>query len=47
MPEVARLGVNLSEREVERLADLFLAVQEVALEGRRRGSKDCFNQLPT
>ena len=32
MPEVARLGVNLSGREVERLADLFLAVEEVALE---------------
>jgi len=31
-PEVARLGVNLSGREVERLADLFLAVEEVALE---------------
>jgi hypothetical protein len=30
-PEVARLGVNLSGREVERLADLFLAVKEVAL----------------
>jgi hypothetical protein len=32
-PEVARLGVNLSGREVERLADLFLAVEEAALEG--------------
>src|SRR5580704_15664458 len=31
-PEVVRLGVNLSGREVERLADLFLAVEEVALE---------------
>jgi hypothetical protein len=31
--EVARLGVNLSGREVERLADLFLAVEEAALEG--------------
>src|ERR1700756_5428894 len=30
--EVVRLGVNLSGREVERLADLFLAVEEVALE---------------
>ena len=46
-PEVVRLGVNLSGREVERLADLFLAAEEVALEGRRRGSKDCFNQPPT
>jgi hypothetical protein len=33
-PEVARLGVDLSGREVERLADLFLAVEEVALEDR-------------
>jgi hypothetical protein len=32
-PEVARLGVNLSGREVERLADLFLAVEEVACNG--------------
>jgi hypothetical protein len=31
-PEVVRLGVNLSGREVERLADLFLALEEVALE---------------
>ena len=31
-PEVVRLGVNLSGREVEHLADLFLAVEEVALE---------------
>ena len=46
-PKVVRLGVNLSGREVERLADLFLAAEEVALEGRRRGSKDCFNQPPT
>jgi hypothetical protein len=31
-PEVVRLGENLSGREVERLADLFFAVEEVALE---------------
>ena len=31
-PEVVRLGVNLSGREVERVADLFLALEEVALE---------------
>ena len=29
-PEVVRLGVNLSGCEVERLANLFLAVKEVA-----------------
>ena len=33
-PEVARLGVNLSGREVERLADLFLAVAEVASQAK-------------
>ena len=27
-PEVVRLGVNLSGREVERLADLFLALKK-------------------
>ena len=30
-PEVARLGVNRSGSEIERLADLFLAVEETAL----------------
>ena len=39
MPEVARLGVNLSGREVERLADLFLAVEEVALKAGDAASK--------
>src|SRR3984957_4596589 len=38
-PEVARLGVNLSGREVERLADLFLAVKEVALEAEDAAPK--------
>ena len=46
MAEVLRLGVNLSGLEVERLADLFLALEEVGVRGRGRGSKDCFNQLP-
>jgi hypothetical protein len=31
-PEVVRLGVNLSGLEVERLADLFLAVEKAVLE---------------
>ena len=31
-PEVVRLGVNLSGREVERLADLFLALEGAASE---------------
>jgi hypothetical protein len=34
-PEVVRLGENLSGLEVERLADLFLAVEEVALVAER------------
>jgi hypothetical protein len=38
-PEVVRLGVNLSGREVERLADLFLAVEEVALEAEGAAPK--------
>jgi hypothetical protein len=38
-PEVVRLGMNLSEREVERLADLFLALEEVALEAERAAPK--------
>ena len=38
-PEVARLGVNLSGREVERLADLFLAVEEVPLEDKDAARK--------
>ena len=38
-PEVARLGVNLSGREVERLADLFLAVEEVPLEAKDAARK--------
>ena len=32
-PEVVCLGVNLTGREVERLADIFLTVEEAALEG--------------
>jgi hypothetical protein len=35
-PEVVRLGENLSGHEVERIADLFLAGQEVAFRARRR-----------
>jgi len=38
-PEVVRLGVNLSGREVERLADLFLALEEVALEAEGTAPK--------
>jgi hypothetical protein len=38
-PEVVRLGVNLSGREVERLADLFLALEEVALEAEGAAPK--------
>jgi hypothetical protein len=38
-PVVARLGLHLSGREVERLADLFLAVEEVALEAKDAAPK--------
>jgi hypothetical protein len=38
-PEVVRLGVNLSGREVERLADLFLAMEEVSLEAEGAARK--------
>jgi len=38
-PEVVRLGVNLSGREVECLADLFLAAEEVALEAEGAAPK--------
>ena len=37
--EVLRLGVNLSGLEVERLADLFLAVEGSNVRGRRRDSQ--------
>ena len=37
--EVVRLGQNLSGREVEHLADLFLAVEEVALETKEAPPK--------
>ena len=37
--EVVRLGKNLSGREVERLADLFLAVEEAALEAKEAAPK--------
>ena len=37
--EVARLGVNLSGSEVERLADIFLVVKEVALEAEDTAPK--------
>jgi hypothetical protein len=47
-PEVVRLGENLSSREVERLAESFLAVEQLALEpkARKSGSKSCFSPLP-
>jgi hypothetical protein len=47
-PEVVRLGENLSGREVERLAESFLAVEQLALEpkARKSGSKSCFSPLP-
>jgi hypothetical protein len=46
-PEVVRLGVNLSGREVERLANLFLALKEVALEAEGAAPKTVFSQHPT
>ena len=42
-PEVIRLGENLSGREVERLAESFLAVEEVALEAE--GAKERLQRL--
>ena len=45
-PEVVRLGVNLSGREVERLANLFLAVKEAALEAEEAAPKIVFSQRP-